>query len=194
MILNHLQIAELVQRGMVSGHQDDLLNGTSLDVRLANVFKQEVPGKDIKEDEYAMLNLNQREPMNVERVELAYPWDAPEGEAEPLLLYPGQFVLAATMEHFTLPTSVSAEFRLKSSAGRMGLSHALAVWCDPGWHGHLTLELHNISQHHVVALRPGDRIGQMVFHMHEAVQPRMSYSQRGHYNGDVEPEAARASK
>lgn len=76
MILNHLQIAELVQRGMVSGHQDDLLNGTSLDVRLANVFKQEVPGKDIKEDEYAMLNLNQREPMNVERVELAYPWDA----------------------------------------------------------------------------------------------------------------------
>lgn len=188
MILNHRQIEELASRGMVQGWEAGLLNGTSMDVRLSNVFKVEQPGEDIEEDEYAMLNLNAREPMNVKRVELT------SDEDETLLLYPGQFVLAATMERFDLPLTVSAEFRLKSSVGRMGLSHALAVWCDPGWNGHLTLELHNISQHHVVALRAGDRIGQMIFHEHDPVSKRMDYGTRGNYNGDVEPEVAKPAQ
>lgn len=189
MILTHRGIQDRVLRGMVLNYDEALMNGTSLDVRLGTVFKREVPGTDVAEDEYAMLNLGQRDPINTERIELE------EGEdAEPLLLYPGQFVLAATMERFNLPLDVSAEFRLKSSVGRMALSHALAVWCDPGWEGHLTLELHNISQHHVVALRPGDRIGQMIFHEHEKVSTLYDYGKRGQYNGDVEPEAAKPAE
>ena len=189
MILTHRYIQDLIQRGMVEHYDSALMNGTSLDVRLGNVFKVEVPGKDVKEDEYAMLNLGQRDAINTERVELA------EGEdAEPFLLFPGQFVLAATMERFNLPLDVSAEFRLKSSVGRMALSHALAVWCDPGWQGHLTLELHNISQHHVIAMRPGDRVGQMIFHGHGSVSSAYDYGKRGHYNGDVEPEAAKPAE
>lgn len=193
MIMNHRAIGARILLGMVSSHDESLLNGSSLDVRLGNVFKREVPGADVAEDEYAMLNLGQRDPINTERIELAYPEDGDE-DAEPLLLYPGQFVLAATMERFNLPLDVSAEFRLKSSVGRMALSHALAVWCDPGWEGHLTLELHNISQHHVVALRPGDRIGQMIFHEHENVSTLYDYGRRGQYNGDVEPEAAKPAE
>lgn len=189
MIMTHRSIQERVVRGMVLNCDAALMNGTSLDVRLGNVFKREIPGADVAEDEYAMLNLGQRDPINTERVELE------EGEdAEPFLLYPGQFVLAATLERFQLPLDVSAEFRLKSSVGRMALSHALAVWCDPGWEGHLTLELHNISQHHVVALRPGDRIGQMIFHEHESVGSAYDYGKRGQYNGDVEPEAAKPAE
>lgn len=189
MIMTHRGIQARILRGMVLNYDEALLNGTSLDVRLGTVFKREVQGADVAEDEYAMLNLGQRDPINTERIELE------EGEdAEPLLLYPGQFVLAATMERFNLPLDVSAEFRLKSSVGRMALSHALAVWCDPGWEGHLTLELHNISQHHVVALRPGDRIGQMIFHEHENVSTLYDYSRRGQYNGDVEPEAAKPAE
>ena len=189
MILTHQSIQDLIQRGMVEHYAPALMNGTSLDVRLGNVFRVEVPGNDVKEDEYAMLNLGQRDAINTERVELA------EGkDAEPFLLYPGQFVLAATAERFHLPLDVSAEFRLKSSVGRMALSHALAVWCDPGWQGHLTLELHNISQYHVIALRPGDRVGQMIFHQHNAVRADFDYSKRGHYNGDTEPQVARPAK
>ena len=87
MILTHRSIQDLIQRGMVEHYDSALMNGTSLDVRLGNVFKVEVPGKDVKEDEYAMLNLGQRDAINTERVELA------EGEdAEPFLLFPGQFV------------------------------------------------------------------------------------------------------
>ena len=189
MIMTHKAIQARVLRGMVDNYDAALMNGTSLDVRLGNVFKLEVQGKDVKEDEYAMLNLGQRDAITTERVELEF-----GEEAEPLLLYPGQFVLAATMERFSLPLDVSAEFRLKSSVGRMALSHALAVWCDPGWQGHLTLELHNIGQHHVVALRPGDRIGQMIFHEHESVGSAYDYGKRGQYNGDVEPEAAKPAE
>lgn len=192
MILTHRKIQDLIMRGMVVGYDAAIMNGTSLDVRLGNVFKREVPGEGVEEDEYAMLNLGNRDPITTERVELEYP--EPGKEVEPFLLYPGQFVLAATLERFKLPLDVSAEFRLKSSVGRMGLSHALAVWCDPGWEGHLTLELHNISQHHVVAMRPGDRIGQMIFHDHEYVSTTFDYGKRGHYNGDVEPEASRPAE
>lgn len=185
MILNHKAIEAYALHGMLGNYSDELMNGTSLDVRLGNVFLKEVQGEEVAEDEYAMLNLGQRDPITTERIEAT--------DEEPLLLYPGQFVLASTVESFKLPLNVSAEFRLKSSVGRMGLSHALAVWCDPGWHGHLTLELHNISQHHVVALRPGDRIGQMIFHEHEPVSQRMDYGKRGSYNSDVEPVATRPS-
>ena len=193
MIMTHAEITARIALGMVAFHDDTLMNGTSLDVRLANVFKPEAPGAEVGEDEVAMLNLGQREPINTTRVELEYPQPG-EDEPEPFLLYPGQFVLAATMERFRLPLDVSAEFRLKSSVGRMALSHALAVWCDPGYDGHLTLELHNISQHHVLALRAGDRVGQMIFHQHDAVRAGFDYSKRGHYNGDTEPQAARPAE
>ena len=103
-------------------------------------------------------------------------------EAEPYLLRPGQFVLAQTMETFNLPDTIAAEFRLKSSRARSGLDQALAVWCDPGWHGSvLTLELRNNRQLHPVLLWPGMRIGQMVFHRMEEL-PLKSYRLTGRYN------------
>ena len=103
-------------------------------------------------------------------------------EAEPYLLRPGQFVLAQTAEVFNLPDTIAAEFRLKSSRAREGLDQALAVWCDPGWHGSvLTLELRNNRQLHPVPLWPGMRIGQMVFHRMEEL-PLKSYRLTGRYN------------
>jgi dCTP deaminase len=112
-------------------------------------------------------------------------------EAEPYLLRPGQFVLAQTMETFNLPDTIAAEFRLKSSRARSGLDQALAVWCDPGWHGSvLTLELRNNRQLHPVPLWPGMRIGQMVFHRMEEL-PLKSYRLTGRYNGDQVVTASR---
>jgi dCTP deaminase len=58
----------------------------------------------------------------------------------------------------------------------------MAGYCDPGWHGStLTLELHNSRQLHPVALWPGMKIGQMVFHR-MAATPQRSYAVTGRYN------------
>lgn len=57
--------------------------------------------------------------------------------------------------------------------------------CDAGWNGSvLTLELKNMTKFHTILLRPGDRIGQMVFFKHAPVPAGRSYAARGRYNGD----------
>jgi dCTP deaminase len=112
-------------------------------------------------------------------------------EANPYEMVPGQFCLAQTVEVFNLPDDVAAEFRLKSSRAREGLDQALAVWCDPGWHGSvLTLELRNNRQLWPQLLWPGMKIGQVVFHLMDE-RPVNSYAKTGRYNGDL---AVMASK
>lgn len=59
--------------------------------------------------------------------------------------------------------------------------------CDAGWNGSvLTLELKNMTQHHMIKIQKGDRIGQVVFFEHAPVPHERSYAARGRYNGDKE--------
>lgn len=158
----------------VRGPED--VNASSIDVRLGDKFLIECA--PLVGEVVPKLFLAHRSPMRT------FEYVAKGGAS--LVLTPGAFVLAHTAESFDLPLDISAEFRLKSSAARMGLSHALAVWCDPGWHGSsLTLELHNISRFQDVVLSPGDKIGQMIFHRHERVPEAASYAVRGAYNNDA---------
>ena len=102
----------------------------------------------------------------------------------PLWLWPRQFALGHTHERFNLPTTVAAQFHLKSSRAREGYGHSLAGLCDPGWRdSSLTLELHAHTAHTPLPLYPGLRIGQLTFHR-LAVEPEFSYAQKGRYNGD----------
>jgi len=79
-------------------------------------------------------------------------------------LGPGQFVLGSTLEHVELPNDVMARLEGKSSLGRIGLLiHATAGYVDPGWKGHLTLELSNVSSIPIL-LYPGMKISQISFH------------------------------
>lgn len=79
-----------------------------------------------------------------------------------------------------MPNDLAAEFRLKSSLARAGLDAALAMWCDPGWHGSvLTLELTNALKMHSLRFRPGLKIGQMVFHRGAPVPAHASYAVKG---------------
>lgn len=186
MILSYNALRQRVQNKMVQPVPDAHVNPSSIDVRLGGIVLEELRLDDLPEDELTVLDLGKREPMACTEVSIS---------EEPYLLYPGCFVLAHTLEHFDLPLDVSAEFRLKSSAARMGLNHNLAVWCDPGWHGStLTLELHNVSKYHIIALRGGDRIGQMVFHQHEAVPKDRSYRATGAYNDDLSATGAKPAK
>ena len=63
-------------------------------------------------------------------------------ENEPFGLHPGEFVLGATLEKFTLPAHLAGRLEGKSSLGRLGLlTHSTAGFIDPGFSGHITLEL-----------------------------------------------------
>jgi dCTP deaminase len=169
MPLSDWQIRSRCEGGMIEGYDPALINPASLDVRLGDTLLIE--------------SVSSREL-------LPYPLSR-HTEANPYEMVPGQFCLAQTVEVFNLPDDVAAEFRLKSSPAREGLDQALAVWCDPGWHGSvLTLELRNNRQLWPQLLWPGMKIGQMVFHLMDE-RPVNSYAKTGRYNGDL---AVMASK
>ncbi len=159
-ILADWEITALCEGGMVTPFERELVNPASLDVRLGGSLLIE----------------------SVESEALVpYPLDR-HSEDAPYRLVPGQFVLAQTIETFHLPSDIAAQFMLKSSRARSGLEHLMAGYCDPGWSGSvLTLELHNSRQLHPVALWPGMKIGQMVFHRMSAT-PLRDYRITGRYN------------
>lgn len=116
---------------------------------------------------------------------------ARHSKTEPYLLVPGQFVLAASIESFSLPTDIAAEFRLKSSRAREGYDQALAVWADCGWHGTLTLELKNNRQLHPLPIYPGMPIGQIIFHRMLATPEKDYLQSGGRYHGDQDVAASK---
>ncbi len=88
-------------------------------------------------------------------------------EVEPdnhFILHPGEFALGATLERVRLGDDVVARLEGKSSLGRLGLMiHSTAGFVDPGFNGHLTLELSNVAQL-PIAIYPGMQIGQISFY------------------------------
>lgn len=116
--------------------------------------------------------------------------------AEPFVLHPGEFVLASTLELITLPDDVAARLEGKSSLGRLGLlTHSTAGFIDPGFSGHVTLELSNVATL-PITLWPGMKIGQLCFfRMSSASQsPYGSIGNLNRYQGQRGPTASRAHR
>ena len=84
-------------------------------------------------------------------------------DGDPFILQPGDFILATTMESFTLPPNILARLEGRSSLGRLGIVvHSTASVFDPGWSGVAVLELGNLGRM-PVALYPGMRICALTF-------------------------------
>ena len=84
-------------------------------------------------------------------------------EAGAFILHPGEFVLGSTLERIRLPDDLVARLEGKSSLGRLGLLiHSTAGFIDPGWDGHVTLELSNVANL-PITIYPGMKIGQISF-------------------------------
>jgi dCTP deaminase len=84
----------------------------------------------------------------------------PDGDG-PFVLHPGEFVLGSTLEVVTIPDDLAARLEGKSSLGRLGLlTHSTAGFVDPGFSGHITLELSNVANL-PITLWPGMKIGQL---------------------------------
>lgn len=84
-------------------------------------------------------------------------------DEKPFFLQPGEFVLASTLESITLPDDIVGRLEGKSSLGRVGLLiHSTAGYVDPGWRGHLTMELSNVAKL-PITLYCGMKIAQISF-------------------------------
>ena len=150
------------------------INAASIDVRLGQTFWREDGAARNR-----VVRLKDKESLNMIKVILDF--------GHEFLLYPGEVVLAQTVEEFYIPNYLAAGFKLKSTGARGALDHSLAGWCDPGWNNSvLTLELQNVSRYHTLALEVGMKIGQVVFFEGEEVDEEASYATRGQYNGDKE--------
>ena len=115
---------------------------------------------------------------------------------QPFILHPGEFVLGSTYELVTLPDDIAARLEGKSSLGRLGLlTHSTAGFVDPGFSGHVTLELSNVATL-PIKLWPGMKIGQLCFMRltSPAENPYGSGIYGSRYQGQRGPTASRSFK
>jgi dCTP deaminase len=113
---------------------------------------------------------------------------------EPFILHPGEFVLGSTYEFVKLPDNVAARLEGKSSLGRLGLvTHSTAGFVDPGFNGHVTLELSNMATL-PIKLWPGMKIGQLCFFQLSSPSetPYGSAKYLNRYQGQRGPTASRS--
>jgi dCTP deaminase len=116
-----------------------------------------------------------------------------EGD-EPFILHPGEFVLGSTYEVVSLPEDVAGRLEGKSSLGRLGLlTHSTAGFIDPGFSGHVTLELSNVATL-PITLYPGMKIGQLcLFRLSSpAEHPYGSKKYGSRYQGQRGPTPSRS--
>lgn len=80
-----------------------------------------------------------------------------------LILPPGGFALASTLERVEIPNDLAGRLEGKSSLARSGLViHTTAGFVDPGFRGYPTLELANVGNSHLY-IHPRALVCQMAF-------------------------------
>ncbi|MFD6141880.1 dCTP deaminase [Promicromonospora sp. CA-289599] len=175
--------AELeADRVVLDPYDPSMLQPSSIDVRL---------------DKYFRLFDNHKYPFidpATDQPELTRLVEADNDEA--FVLHPGEFVLGSTYEAVTLPDDVAARLEGKSSLGRLGLlTHSTAGFIDPGFSGHVTLELSNVATL-PIKLWPGMKIGQMCFFRLSSASehPYGSDLYGSRYQGQRGPTASRSSQ
>ncbi len=119
--------------------------------------------------------------------------DPEEFSGSSVKLFPGEVILASTLEYVKIPRDVACDLKLKSTLGRLWINHSLAGWCDPGFEGQITLELQNLGPTPFI-LDAGRRIAQLIFIAMEN-PPTTAYGEPGsgsHYQGQTGTTRARS--
>ncbi len=159
---------------------ESMIQPSSVDVRLDKFFRV------FENHKYSVID------PSIEQAELTREVIT-EGD-EPFILHPGEFVLASTYEVITLPDDIAGRLEGKSSLGRLGLlTHSTAGFIDPGFSGHITLELSNVANL-PVKLFPGMKIGQLclIKLSSPAEHPYGSAKYGSRYQGQRGPTASRS--
>jgi dCTP deaminase len=182
MLLSDGDILDEIDRGRIvlDPYDADMIQPSSIDMRLDKFFRV------FDNHRYAIIDPAQ------DQSDLTHEVVAESGDA--FILHPSEFVLGSTYERVTLPDDVAARVEGKSSLGRLGLlTHATAGFIDPGFSGHVTLELANVSTL-PIKLYPGMKIGQLCFFKlsSPAQHPYGSAKYGSRYQGQRGPTASRS--
>ncbi|RLV57575.1 dCTP deaminase [Aeromicrobium phragmitis] len=182
MLLSDRDILAQIDAGRVSLDplEPSMIQPSSIDVRLDRLFRvfdnHKYPHIDPAADQSDLTR-----PVEV------------EGD-DAFVLHPGEFVLGSTYEYVTLPDDIAARLEGKSSLGRLGLlTHSTAGFIDPGFGGHITLELANVATL-PIKLYPGMKIGQLCFFQlsSAAEHPYGSEKYGSRYQGQRGPTPSRS--
>jgi dCTP deaminase len=150
-VLSDRTIRRLLDKGRIGidPYAPELMQPSSLDVRVDRYFRV------FRNSRYPFIDVKTQQEDLTELVEVA--------AEEAFILHPGEFVLGSTLERVTLPADLVARLEGKSSLGRLGLLiHSTAGFIDPGWDGHVTLELSNVANL-PITIYPEMKIGQLSF-------------------------------
>jgi dCTP deaminase len=168
--------AELAEgRVVLEPFDEAMVQPSSVDVRMDKYFRV------FENHRYPHIDPAEEQPELTRLVEPQH--------GEPFILHPGEFVLASTYEVVTLPDDVAGRLEGKSSLGRLGLlTHSTAGFIDPGFSGHVTLELSNVATL-PIKLWPGMKIGQLcLFRLSSPAEHPYGSSQYGsRYQGQRGP-------
>jgi dCTP deaminase len=181
-LLSDRDILAEINEGRVSlePYEANMIQPSSIDVRLDKFFRI------FDNHKYPHIDPAVDQPELTREIEVT-------GD-DAFVLHPGEFVLGSTYEYVTLPDDVAARLEGKSSLGRLGLmTHSTAGFIDPGFQGHITLELANVATL-PIKLYPGMKIGQMCFFRlsSPAEHPYGSAAYGSHYQGQRGPTASRS--
>ncbi|AWS40360.1 dCTP deaminase [Streptosporangium sp. 'caverna'] len=182
MLLSDRDIVAEIESGRVGidPFQPEMVQPSSIDIRLDRYFRV------FENHRYPHIDPAIEQPDLTRLVE-------PE-EDEPFILHPGEFVLASTYEIISLPDDIASRLEGKSSLGRLGLlTHSTAGFIDPGFNGHVTLELSNAATL-PIKLWPGMKIGQLcMFRLSSpAEHPYGSEKYGSRYQGQRGPTPSRS--
>ena len=182
MLLSDSDIRSYVASGRVrlKPWDPEMVQPSSVDIHLDRVFRL------FDNHKYPVVDPAADQPELTRLIEVSA-----DGE---FVLHPGEFVLGATYERVTLADDVAARLEGKSSLGRLGLlTHSTAGFIDPGFSGHVTLELSNTATL-PIKLYPGMKVGQLCFFQlsSPAERPYGAGAMGSRYQGQRGPTASRS--
>ena len=151
MVLSDATISRYLAEGRIEidPYDPSLLQPSSVDVRVDRFFRV------FHNNRYPFIDVKVAQEELTELVEAS--------DAHPFVLHPGEFVLGSTLERVRLPDDLVSRLEGKSSLGRLGLLiHSTAGFIDPGWDGHVTLELSNVANL-PITIYHGMKIAQLSF-------------------------------
>ncbi|MDX6221302.1 MAG: dCTP deaminase [Frankiales bacterium] len=182
MLLSDRDLRAEIESGRVGVDPYDpaMIQPSSVDLRLDRYFRV------FQNHRYGFIDPSEAQEDLTELIE-------PAGD-EPFILHPGEFVLGSTYETVSLPDDLAGRLEGKSSLGRLGLlTHSTAGFIDPGFTGHVTLELSNVATL-PIKLWPGMKVGQLcILRMTSAAEhPYGSAKAGSRYQGQRGPTPSRS--
>lgn len=186
-ILSDKDIKERLNKDLIIQpiNLSEQLSPASIDLRLGNRFRI------FKLSDHALIDIKEykdnklREYTTNNGKVIDYEYTTLYESDKPFIIHPGEFVLASIKEYIEIPYDLIGRIDGRSSLGRLGLIvHATAGYIDPGFKGHITLELSNIGML-PIKLYPSMRIARLVFEEMKSI-PDITYDKRpsSKYSGE----------